>query len=386
MTSNAACRPSKALPLWRRQLTRWRQAWHRYRNSLLSRRKFHHQIARIPVLRGIAGRRASQLHNITAGFVYSQVLLACVELEIFEQLRDGPLHPEDFHRGAVGEQGLLRLLLAAHSLGLLESYADHTWGLSELSAAMLANPGIAAMVRHHRHLYADLAEPLQLLTARAPTQLSNYWPYALQENTSAVDAYTALMTESQDMIAEYILDAGPLEGAEYLVDIAGGAGRFASHALARYPALRATVIDLPEVVTGPAADKARAKSARLEFLAGDMFSGDLPTDASVISYVRVLHDHDDEPAQALIQRAFDALPPGGRLVVAEPLAGTPGAEPIGDAYFGLYLWAMGSGRPRHAAEYQQMFKNVGFTSVTELKSGMPCLVRILCAEKTVILS
>ncbi len=51
------------------------------------------------------------------------------------------------------------------------------------------------------------------------------------------------------------------------------------------------------------------------------------------------------------RRAHDALPPGGTLLIAEPMAGTPGAEAMGDAYFGLYLWAMGSGRPRSAAAY-----------------------------------
>ena len=36
------------------------------------------------------------------------------------------------------------------------------------------------------------------------------------------------------------------------------------------------------------------------------------------------------------------------------MAGTPGAEPIGDAYFGFYLLAMGSGRPRTADGAAQM--------------------------------
>jgi demethylspheroidene O-methyltransferase len=30
---------------------------------------------------------------------------------------------------------------------------------------------------------------------------------------------------------------------------------------------------------------------------------------------------------------------------------TPGAEPVGDAYFGLYLLAMGSGRTRPPREH-----------------------------------
>ena len=62
----------------------------------------------------------------------------------------------------------------------------------------------------------------------------------------------------------------------------------------------------------------------------------------------MLHDHDDAAALALLRAARAALPPDGTLLLAEPMAGTPGAEPMGDAYFGFYLLAMGSGRPRTA--------------------------------------
>jgi demethylspheroidene O-methyltransferase len=62
--------------------------------------------------------------------------------------------------------------------------------------------------------------------------------------------------------------------------------------------------------------------------------------------VRVVHDHDDERVLALLRAVRAALPPGGTLLLAEPMAGTPGAQAMGDAYFGFYLLAMGSGRPR----------------------------------------
>ncbi|MFG5407507.1 methyltransferase dimerization domain-containing protein [Piscinibacter sakaiensis] len=41
--------------------------------------------------RWIARRRARELFDLVAGFVYSQVLLACVQLRLFERLQDGPL-------------------------------------------------------------------------------------------------------------------------------------------------------------------------------------------------------------------------------------------------------------------------------------------------------
>ncbi|WP_288581486.1 methyltransferase, partial [uncultured Methylobacterium sp.] len=82
---------------------------------------------------------------------------------------------------------------------------------------------------------------------------------------------------------------------------------------------------------------------------------------------------------ALMRSARAALPSGGRLLVAEPMAGTPGAEPIGDAYFGFYLLAMGSGRPRTADELAAMLREAGFARVREHRTRRPLLVRLLVA-------
>ena len=112
-----------------------------------------------------------------------------------------------------------------------------------------------------------------------------------------------------------------------------------------------------------------------------MFEDPLPEQADLMSLVRVLHDHDDKPAQLLINKAFEALPQGGQLIVAEPMANTPGSESIGHTYFGFYLWAMGSGRPRTAPELTSMMNIAGFKTIREAKSPMPSLVRVLVGEK-----
>ena len=74
-----------------------------------------------------------------------------------------------------------------------------------------------------------------------------------------------------------------------------------------------------------------------------------------------------------------ALLPGGRLVIAEPMAETKGAETIGDAYFGLYLWAMGSGRPRSAREIRQMLDSAGFRRSWTVTTPLPINVRVIVA-------
>jgi len=63
--------------------------------------------------------------------------------------------------------------------------------------------------------------------------------------------------------------------------------------------------------------------------------------------------------------------------VAEPMADTAGATAMGDAYFGLYLLAMGSGRPRSAASLTQMLVEAGFVDVRLVPTRQPLLAGVL---------
>lgn len=113
---------------------------------------------------------------------------------------------------------------------------------------------------------------------------------------------------------------------------------------------------------------------------GDFRTDPLPEGADIVSLVRVVHDHDDEAAMALLSAAWKALPEGGTLLLAEPMAGTPGAGGV-EAYFAFYLLAMGSGRPRCAEALTGMLHTAGFTRVRPLATRRPMLVRVLIASK-----
>ena len=150
---------------------------------------------------------------------------------------------------------------------------------------------------------------------------------------------------------------------------------------ARVPTLELAVFDLPAV-----GERARARFAaaglggRTSIHGGSFRSDPVPQGYDLITLVRVLHDHDDSVALALLRAIRAALPPGGRLLIAEPMAQTPGAEPAGDAYFGLYLLAMGSGRPRAPAEIRAMLRTAGFARSRLLPTALPITCRVVVAE------
>jgi demethylspheroidene O-methyltransferase len=79
----------------------------------------------------------------------------------------------------------------------------------------------------------------------------------------------------------------------------------------------------------------------------------------------------------LLRAIRAALAPGGKLVIAEPMSDTPGAQAMGDAYFGFYLLAMGSGRPRPASEIKAMLEKAGFNTVRSVRTPRPLLASMV---------
>ena len=140
------------------------------------------------------------------------------------------------------------------------------------------------------------------------------------------------------------------------------------------------LFDLPAVAARAQARIAKSElKDRAQVYGGSFLTDSLPRGADIVSLVRVLHDHDDAVVRTILRAAHAALPPGGTLMVAEPMSGTPGAAPIGDAYFGFYLAAMRSGRPRTPDELNAMLVEAGFCSVRLLPTHTPMIVRVLIA-------
>jgi len=356
------------------------------RNRLVMNPGFQRWASAFPLTRPIARARARSLFDLCAGFVYTQVLYACVKLKLFDHLAAGPRTASALAAALdLSEAATLRLLRAAAALDLVTPRGPDRFALGSLGAAFLGNPGVGAMVEHHALLYGDLQDPVTLLRADGAqdTALKRFWAYAGTSGPETVGAeqtagYTALMAASQTMIAEEVLGAISLGRYRCLLDVGGGNGTFLRAVAARNPHLRLMLFDLPSV-----AEEAKRRFAkvglqeRAEVVGGSFFADSLPTGADLISFVRVLHDHNDDKVLHLLQAARRALPDDGALLVAEPMSGTAGAEPMGDAYFGLYLLAMGSGRPRTPAEYRALLEAAGFGAIKWISTRKPLLTRLL---------
>ncbi len=368
--------------------------WIDWRNRLLSDPRFQRWAADFPLTRPIARSRAKGLFDLVAGFVYSQTLAACVRLDLFRILNDGPMSV-----GALAErldlpvEATARLLGAAASLRLVEPagrddsdpVACARFALGVQGAALLGNAGLMEMIAHHDMLYADLGDSVGLLR-RGAGSLATFWPYAVsatpaQRTADEVQAYSELMAASLPTIAADVFKAYPIARHRRLMDVGGGEGAFLAAAAAHAPRLELRLFDLPAV-----ADRARARLARhglegrAEVLEGDFLSEPLPGGADLITLIRILHDHDDDGVLALLRRVRAALPDDGALLVAEPMSDARGGDRVADAYFAFYLKAMGRGRARTPKELGVLLETAGFTRRRHLRTRSPFLLRAILAR------
>lgn len=338
--------------------------------------------------RPIARREARALFDLAAGFVYAQTLSAAIRVELFHHLAALPRSANELAR-AIGltEDATLRLLVAAEPLGLVERRSRDRWGLGRRGAAVLGNPGLVAMIAHHDVLYREIADPVALLTRGSGSEMAAFWPYARSGapgglGAAAVQDYSALMAASQGFFAHEVLAAYSFGRHRQLTDIGGGTGVFALAAAQRHPRLNVVVFDLPEVAALATAEIRRVRlGERVRAVGGDMFAGELPAGSDAAILVRVLHDHDDAAALTLLGRIYATLPPGGTIVVAEPMAGTRAAPGIAP-YFTFYLTAMGSGRPRTAAEILRLLSSAGFASARLRRDRNPTVTRVITAVRS----
>lgn len=363
-----------------------------WKDRVIAKREFQRFVSRVPFLKRISQARAHQVFDLMAGFVYSQILLACVQSNLFERLKDGPLSFDELlAKVDLPAKGLERLLLAAVSLKLLNVRSKNRYGLGVLGAPLVNNHALCAMIVHHQALYHDLQEPLTLLRGQLKDKaLETYWPYITEHNESLknlhtvdkVAQYSELMSASLPLVADEVIAAYSFAEHRCLLDVGGGQGTFIKLLQPKVKSLQFQIFDLPGV-TQLAQMQLNSQTgvAPVDCYGGDFFVDALPSGADIVTLIRVLFDHDDARVKQLLRKVFLNLPQGGKLLIAEPMAETPDIPAMGQAYFGFYLLAMGRGRPRTAGEIANFLYEAGFVQCELLKNSMTINAQILLAQK-----
>lgn len=185
------------------------------------------------------------------------------------------------------------------------------------------------------------------------------WARAMEREDFA-ESFTAAMDSRGAYLAPAVAAKLDCAGYEGLLDVAGGSGMYACAIVAENAHLRAAVLERPpvdRVVRYALARKGLAD--RVSVIAGDMFEG-LPSGYDVHLFSNVLHDWDKPAVQTLLERSFDALAPGGMIVIHDAHINADKTGPLPVAEYSVLLMFSTEGKCYSVKEIGDFLEGMGF--------------------------
>lgn len=150
-----------------------------------------------------------------------------------------------------------------------------------------------------------------------------------------------------------------------LLDLGGSHGMHSIRFCQRYPQLGALIVDLPSALTETDATIARHGLAeRIHASPGELLVHDWHGQHDVVFYLSVAHNHTADENRLAIQQIFDALNPGGLLVIHEYLADTPN-NAFMSAFRLTLLYETGTQTYRYG-EYADWLASAGFANIRRI--------------------
>jgi len=178
--------------------------------------------------------------------------------------------------------------------------------------------------------------------------------------------FTTVMTS---MIGEVI----SLQPGSTHLDLGGGTGALSMALAKRFPEVSFAMMDLEPVLKVAADNIEKAGLAsRIQLIEGDFFITPYPEGISSISFSNVLQDWSKEKRAQLLTRAFNALKPGGMIVIVECMLDEWHRGPLLSALMSLNMFIeTAGGESLSAAEYEVILSGIGFMGIETVSEFMP---------------
>ncbi len=332
-------------------------------------------------------KRDDAYYRILAGLAATRLLESCVELGLFRLFAErGPLTASQISAIlALHPKRAQKWLLTLRHASLVEETpaqngAEALYRAGPLARALFFHDGTPAyfyrdFLRFTRAVFdLDFVKMLRGM----PIPQVHYPPQDLFE-TQALEAW---MGETAAETIASIERAATFEDARRLLDVAGGNGSMAIHYAKRYPHLSLTVFNLPNSAFIARQNIAKAGlGERISVVEGDFRKEPLPKGYDVVQFSRVMADWDEDTCRMLVQKSWEALVPGGRLVICEPMtddnpelaiAWEFGYIPYDD--FGVELY-------KPFSTYQRLLDETGFTIIQSVRKTPETVHSVIVAQR-----
>jgi SAM-dependent methyltransferase len=314
---------------------------------------------------------SQRITDTVYAFREARVLLTAFELDIFTVIGDEPKSSEEIARRAgTNPRATDRLLNALCASGYLRKKP----GL--FSNALLASrflvrgkPEYLGGLMHQVHLWdtwSTLSEAV-----RSGTRALERGPSS-ERGTNWLEAFIAAMHMRAMHQAPAIVKLIDLKNVSRVLDVGGGSGAFSFAFVRAKKGLSATVFDLTGVVRlTQGYIEAESLGNSISVAAGDYTVDGLGKGFDLVFMSAIIHSNSARTNRELFGKAFEALNPGGRLVVSDFIMNEDRTSPAMGAYFSLnMLVGTAEGDTYTESEVRGWMEEAGFKKVSRTKTEM----------------
>jgi SAM-dependent methyltransferase len=324
-----------------------------------------------------------RLQKMSWAFTQSAVLFAAVQSGFFTAVSE---HGESSEAiaGAMGisHANVLRMIVALLTLDLIERDGGGFRNAGDVERFLVEGKRSYAgrWITWFHHQWANWGALGERLQNTGPEQTLGFYDegFTLEHARRYHQATSSVGLGA----ARKFLNEVDLSGRRKLLDLGGGSGAYSIEAAKKYPELEAIVLDLAEVVVVAREFIAEhGVTDRVSAEKCDFTSDPLPDGADVILMNSNLPQYSGEVIQQVVQKAYDALAPGGEMHICGEMVNEDWHGPLIPAMCAIHGVIFNStALPHRPSECIGYFEQAGFIDVA-VREFIPDILQHISGRK-----
>lgn len=321
--------------------------------------------------------QSERFWHILGGHIFFQTLVTAAEVGVFDLLfKEGALNQEKIaQKLKLDDKPVRIILLGLVSIKVLKKRGEK-YSLNYLSRRYLVSSSpfnILAVLKWQKYInYKAMSHFTEAVKENTNVGLVEFEGtegtlYERLEHTPPLNQiFQDAMQDISKQAAEYLSEYLDTSRSHYVVDVGGGNGTVLMSLAKENPALLGAVMDLPSVQSISMKNiQQQGFAKQVDFAPGNCFSDPFPVQADMILFCHFFTIWSEEKNLFLLKKCYEALPPGGKVVLFNMMQRDtedgPLSAALGSPYF-LTL-ATGEGMLYCWKDYEQWMRAAGFQKV-----------------------
>ncbi len=306
------------------------------------------------------------LMQVVGGFQGAKILMVACELDLFDHLPSPGKSAVDLAASlGVDSRAASIFMDSLAALGLLEK-KNGKYSNSPLAATYLVkeSPGYRGhILKHMARFWDSWSQLAQVIKQGKQADVGQDFLYDQEEGNR--NFIWGMNDVGRDRALE-VLEILDFSGVKHLLDLGGGAATYSIAFAKQYPELQSTVLDLP--ITLKVAQEnieINQLESRVKTRPGDFFEAELGHDYDLVWISQILHAHSESACKQLLDKTYQALAVGGRVVIHDFLFEQDHAAPLKSTLFAVHMLVVTEGgRVYSQHEIADWLKTAGFINIS----------------------